>query len=207
MIQGHTVTGCRVIGDYRTRGELGFHMGYNIGSSRDSVLSNSFAAYVTSAVYADEPLDGATIKDCDFHCVKHGLYLNAEQPASQSAYQRIFKRVTFRNNAVYLDNTRAGAAGILMEHIKTGGGVTTENCIFDVLITQNNFEVIHGALTGDIYAVNVGSHTPLSDVSETLGISKVLFVQNTVDSRMKFRNARGYADITGSATQQIKFDA
>ena len=207
MIQGHTVTGCRVIGDYRTRDELGFRMAYNIGKSKDSLLSNSFAAYVTSAVYADTSLDGATIIDCDFHAVKHGLYLNAMQPTDPTQALRTFKRVTFKGNSVYLDNTRAGASGVIMEHIHEAGAVTTKNCICDVLITENNFEVLPGALAGDIYAANVGSQTPLSDVSETLGISKVRFLENKVDPRMKFRNARGCADITGTITQQIKFDA
>ena len=207
MIQGHTVTGCRVIGDYRTRDELGFRMGYNIGKSKDSLLSNCFAAYVTSAVYSDMALDGATIIDCDFHAVKHGLYLNAMQPTDPTQALRTFKRVKFQGNSIYLDNTRAGAAGVIMEHIHQSGAATTQNCICDVLITENNFEVIPGTLAGDIYAVNVGSQTPLSDVSETLGISKVRFVQNQVDPRMKFRNARGCADISGTVTQSIKFDA
>lgn len=207
MIQGHTVTGCRVIGDYRTRDELGFRVAYNIGKSKDSLLSNSFAAYVTAGVYADEPLDGVTIIDCDFQVVKHGLWLNAEQPTNPAAYQRIFRRIKYQGNSVYLDNTRAGAAGILMEHIKADGGKTTENCICDVLITENNFEVIPGTLAGDVFAVNVGSQTPPAEVSESLGISKVRFVQNQVDPRMKFRNARGCADVSGTITQSIKFDA
>lgn len=206
MIQGHTVTGCRVIGDYRTRDELGFRMGYNIGKSRDSILSNSFAAYVTSAVYADEPLDGATIKDCDFHAVKHGLYLNAEQPTDPAPYQRTFRRLIFRNNNVYLDNTRAGASAILLEHISKSSPVTTQNCICDVLIEENNFEVTPGTLAGDIYAANIGSLTPRDQVTDSLGISKVSLIQNTVDSRMKFRNARGYADVSGTVTQVIRFD-
>lgn len=208
FIQGHTVKRCHVEGSYERRDDVGFRMAYNVGKSKGSLLSNCTASYVTAGVYCDEPSDGITVEDCEFHCVRNGLFFNAQQPTGENPLRRTFRNVNFRRNSVYLDPTRAGASGILLEHIKEGGGEPNQNSICDVTVSENEFLIVPGlALAGDVFAFNIATLVRRELVSDDLGISKVRFINNVMDPRMRLRNHQRNADVTGTVLKTLEFEA
>jgi hypothetical protein len=207
-MQGNEVSDCEAIYDQEQEQVPRFFIGYNIGASTGARVTRCRTRWAIAGVYYDwRRVEDAVVDSCEFLGCVRGVELVA-QVAPGTASPRGVRQMVISNNQIWLDGRQAQVEAFLFNHTAHPGATVPtpqQNYISDVRVSDNYVDFMPGDRTACVrrFWANVASFVPAGLRSPDLGITKILFERNHVESSLVLRNPDNNAEIGGTVLKSL----